>query len=162
MSEIITIPIDLLFFPYKPHLEVLSLYEKYWRKDGNYLWMGNHPLAQFAEDYVKQGKSILNNLDDHIFIKYEYDYYSKSPTVLNDTHKYNASKRIMNMVDSVMTHGYCSGKYDKTKHLIRVYRRNDSKYLPNKDVYVLKSRKHRASACCALGIKNVKVKVINE
>lgn len=149
----------MLFFPYKPHLEVL--YGKYWRKDGNYLSMRNHPLAQFAEDYVKYGRKVLENLDDHIFIRYEYEYYHNASTVLNDTHKHNASKRIMIMVDSVRDYGYCQNKYDKEKHLIRVHRRNDPRYISNKDVYVLKSRKHRASACCALGIENIKVKVVN-
>lgn len=161
MSEIVTIPIELLFFPYKPHLASLSLYDKYWRKDGNYLSMRNHPLAQFAEDYVKHGRGVLENLDDHIFVKYEYDYYRNSPTVINDTHKHNATKRIMDMVDSVKKYGYCEGKYNKEKHLIRVWRVIDSKYIPDKETYVLKSRKHRASACCALGIKKIKVKVVS-
>jgi hypothetical protein len=159
MSEIITIPIDLLFFPYKPDL--VDYYQKYWRKDGNYLWMGNHPLTLFAEDYIKYGKKVLENLDSHIFIKYEYDRYSEAPTVKNDTHKYNASRRIIDMVDSVKKYGYCQNKYDKSKHLIRVIRNVDKKYMINKEVYVLKSKKHRASACCVLGIRNIKVKVIN-
>lgn len=122
--------------------------------------MRNHPLAQFAEDYVKYGEKVLENLDDHIFIRYEYEYYYDAPTVKNDTHKYNATKRIIDMVDSVRRYGYCENKYNKEKHLIRVWKITDSKYISGKEVYVLKSRKHRASACCALGIKNVRVKVV--
>ena len=159
MSKIITIPIDLLFFPYKPDLQYY--YDKYWRKDGNYLWMGNHPLVQFSEDYIKHGKKVLDKLGDHIFIVYEYDRYSDAPTVKNDTHKYNASKRIIDMVDSVKKYGYCSGKYNNSKHLIRVIKTIDDRYIHGKEAYVLKSKKHRASACCALGIKNVKVRVVN-
>lgn len=159
MSKIITIPTKLLFFPYKPDLEYY--YEKYWRKDGNYLWMGNNPLVLFAEDYIKYGKKVLDDLDNHIFIKYEYDRYSEAPTVVNDTHKYKASKRLMDMVDSIKKHGYCQNKYDKSKHLIRVFKKVDERYISGKEVYVLKSKKHRASVCCALGIKKIKVKVIN-
>ena len=159
MSKIITIPIGLLFFPYKADLE--HYYKEYWRKDGNYLWMGNHPLALFAEEYINIGKKVLENLDNHIFIRYEYDRYSSAPTVKNDTHKYNAAKRIMDMVDSIKKYGYCQNKYDKSKHLIRVRRAIDEKYIEGKEVYVLKSKKHRASACCVLGLKNIKVKVVN-
>jgi len=154
--KIETIPIELLYYHYKSDMEYY--YDKYWGKDGNYLLMHNHPLAIFASDYVKYGKDILKDLNNHVFIKYEYDRYSTSLTVQNDTHKINASKRIMDMVDSVKKHGYCSGKYDKNKHLIRVSKVKD---FTGQYVYVLKSRKHRASACCALGIKNVKVKIIN-
>ncbi len=159
MSKIITIPTSLLFFPYKPDLE--HYYKEYWRKDGNYLWFGNHPLSQFAEDYIKYGKKVLDKLDEHTFIVYEYDRYSEAPTVKNDTHKFNASNRIIKMVDSIKKHGYCSGKYDKSKHLIRVIKTIDDRYISGKEVYILKSKKHRASVCCALGIKNVRVKVIN-
>jgi len=159
VSKIITISTSDLFFPYLEYLE--HFYQNYWRKDGNYLWFGNHPLAQFAEDYIKYGKKVLDDLDNHIFIKYEYDRYSESPTVINDTHKYKASQRIMTMVDSIRKYGYCQNKYDKSKYLIRVFRATDYRYIPGKEVYVLKSRKHRASACCSLGIKEIKVKVIN-
>ena len=158
MSEIITIPTKLLFFPYKPDLE--HYYREYWRKDGNYLWFGNHPLTLFAEDYIEQGNKVFKDLDNHIFIKYEYDRYSTAETVKNDTHKFKASKRITNMVDSIKKHGYCSGKYEKSKHLIRVIKTVDDRYIHGKEVYVLKSKKHRASACCALGIKNIRVKMI--
>ncbi len=159
MLKIETIPIELLYYHYKPDMEYY--YDKYWGKDGNFLFMRNHPLAIFASDYVKYGRKVLEDLGNHVFIKYEYDRYSSAPTVKNDTHKFNASKRIMDMVDSVKKHGYCSGKYDKCKHLIRVNKIVDSRYMPGKEVYVLKSRKHRASACCALEIKEIKVKVIN-
>ena len=159
MLKIETIPIELLYYHYKPDMEYY--YDKYWGKYGNYLLMHNHPLAIFAEDYVKYGEEILKDLDNHIFIKYEYDRYSSAPTVQNNTHKLNASKRIMDMVDSVKKYGYCSGKYDKSRHLIRVNKIKDPRYLSDKYVYVLKSRKHRASACCALGIENIKVKIIN-
>jgi len=154
-----TIPIELLYYHYKSDMEYY--YDMYWGEDGNYLLMHNHPLAIFASDYVKYGKEVLKDLDNHVFIKYEYDRYSSSPTVQNDTHKFNASKRIIDMVDSVEKNGYCCGKYDKNKHLIRVNKIKDPRYLFDTYVYVLKSRKHRASACCALGIGNIKVKVIN-
>jgi len=159
LSKIITIPTNILFFPYKEDL--IDLYQKYWRKKGNYLWMGNHPLALFVEDYLKYGKEVLKDLDNHIFVKYEYDRYSEAPTVKNDTHKHKATKRIMNMVDSIKKYGYCETKYDKSRHLIRVFNAKDDRYIPGKDVYVLKSRKHRASVCCAMGIKKIKVKVTN-
>lgn len=136
-------------------------YDKYWGKDGNYLLMHNHPLAIFASDYVKYGKDILKDLNNHVFIKYEYDRYSTSLTVQNNTHKINASKRIINMIDSIKKYGYCQNKYDKSKHLIRVIKTIDDRYIPRKEVCVLKSRKHRASACCALGIKEIRVKVVN-
>lgn len=147
-----------LFFPYKKELE--CYYGKYWRHDGNYLWMGNHPVTIFAEDYIKYGKEILENLDNHVFIKYEYDRYSKSPSVLNDTHKYKASQRIINMVDSVRKHGYCKGKFDKSKHLIRAYKANHYRYIKEEEVYVLKSKKHRASVCCALGKNKIRIKLV--
>ena len=158
MSKIITIPIKLLFFPYKEDL--VELYEKYWRKDGNYLWMGNHPLALFAEDYIRHGNNVLKDVEDHIFVKYEYDRYASAKTVKNDTHKHNATKRIIYMVDSVKKYGYCQNKYDKSKHLIRVRKVIDDRYIPGKEVYVLKSKKHRATSCCALGIKKIRVKVV--
>lgn len=158
IKTIITIPIDFLFCRYKP--ESQHYYDHYWRKDGNYLWIGNHPLAVFAEDYVKYGYDVLNNLDDHVFIRYEYDRYKNYPTVKNDTHKFNASKRIMVMVDSVRKHGYCSGKYNKKKHLIRSYKVSGLSYYPENS-YVLKSRKHRACACCALNIEEVKIKLVS-
>ena len=101
------------------------------------------------------------HLKDHVFIKYEYDRYSNALTVKNDTHKYNASKRIINMVNSIKKYGYCEGEYDKSKHLIRVTKSIDDRYTSGKEVYILKTRKHRASSCCALGIKNIKVKVVN-
>jgi len=158
MSKVETIPMDLFFYRYKPDMEYY--YDKYWGNDGNFLYIKNHPLAIFASDYVKQGKNILDDLDNHVFIKYEYDRYSDAPTVKNDTHKYNASKRIMNMVDSVRKYGYCENKYDKSKHLIRAFRETHERFIPNKEVYVLKTRKHRAAACIALGYKEIKVKVI--
>lgn len=158
MATIGTIPIDLFFYHHKPSMEYY--YEKYWGKDGNYLHIRNHPLSIFASDYVEHGKKVLDNLDDHVFIKYEYDRYSDALTVKNDIHKYNASNRIIKMVDSIRKYGYCEGKYDKPKHLIRVYRCIDDIYIPEKEVYVLKTRKHRASACCALGIDNIKVKIV--
>lgn len=159
MSSIITIPTSLLFFPYKPYLD--NYYKEYWRKDGNYLWMGNHPLAIFAEDYIRLGRNIFKNLDDHVFIRYEYDRYSDAPTVKDDTHKFVAAKRVMKMVDSIKKHGYCSGKYDKSRHLIRAYKiRDQNHYLRDSDVYVLKSRKHRACVCCSLSMTNIKIKVV--
>jgi len=159
MSAIKVISMDMLFYHYKSDMEYY--YDKYWGKDGNFLYIRNHPLAIFAADYVKHGKKVLEDIDDHVFIRYEYDRYSDALTVKNDTHKYNASKRIINMVDSIREYGYCESKYNKPKHLIRVIKTIDERCIPGKDVYVLKSRKHRASACCALGIKNIKVKVIN-
>jgi hypothetical protein len=158
MSVIKTIPMDLFFYHYKPDMEYY--YDKYWGKDDNFLYIKNHPLAIFASDYVQYGKEILNDLENHVFIKYEYDRYSSAPTVKNDTHKYKASKRIMDMVDSVREHGYCEGKYDKSRHLIRAYKSDDNVYMSGKEIYVLKTRKHRACACCALGIKEVKVKLV--
>ena len=159
MPSIITIPTDLLFFPYKSDLK--HYYQKYWRKGGNYLWMGNHPIAIFAEYYLKCGKNILDDLDSHIFIKYEYDRYSDAETVKDDRHKYNAANRVIKMVESIKKHGYCQGKYDKSKHLIRAYKTsNHDRYSPDKKSYVLKSRKHRAAVCCALGYKQVKIKVV--
>jgi len=157
MSKVLTIKQDLFFYHYKEDMEYY--YDKYWGKDGNIMCIRNHPLAIFASDYVRMGNSILKDLDDHVFIRYEYDRYSSSPTVKNDTHKHNASKRIMDMVDSVKKFGYCKNKYDKLRHLIRVTVEVNDKYIPGKKVYVLKSRKHRASACCALGINTIRVKV---
>jgi hypothetical protein len=158
MATMGTIPIDLFFYRYKPSMD--KYYKKYWGRDGNYLHIRNHPLAIFALDYVKNGKTVLDNLEDHVFIRYEYDRYSDALTVRNDTHKYNASNRIIKMVDSIRKYGYCEGKYDKSKHLIRVSKCTDDMYVPEKEVYVLKARKHRASACCALEINNIKVKIV--
>jgi hypothetical protein len=157
-NEIEVIPMDLFFYHYK--LDMEYYYEKYWGKDGNIMYIRNHPLAIFASDYVKYGKKVLEDLNNHIFIKYEYDRYSDSLTVKNDTHKHKASQRIMTMVDSIKKHGYCEGKYDKPKHLIRAYKSDDNIYMSGKEIYVLKTRKHRACACCALGFKEVKVKLI--
>ena len=158
MSKIEVIPMDLFFYHYKPDMEYY--YDKYWGKDGNFLHLKNHPLAIFASDYVKYGRELLDDLDNHIFIKYEYDRYSDAPTVKNDTHKYNASKRIMDVVDSIKKYGYCQNKFDKSKHLIRVTKSDDERYMAGKNIYVLVARKHRASACCALGLNDIKVKVV--
>ena len=159
MAKRYFIPLDLFFYHYKPSMEYY--YKKYWGKDGNYLYIRNHPLARFAIDYVKYGKDVLNDLDNHVFIKYEYDRYSEAYTVQNDTHKYNASKRIIDLIDSIRKYGYGKGKYDKPKHFIRVTKEINEQYIPGKEVYVLKTRKHRAAACCALGITNIKVKIVN-
>jgi len=105
------------------------------------------------------GKEIYNILDDHVFIRYENDRYSDSESVWHGTHKFNASKRIMNMVNSIREYGYCGGKFDNSRHMIRVSKGFESPYGNDPDGYTLKTRKHRAAACIALGLKNVRVKI---
>tara|TARA_Y100000310_G_scaffold328912_1_gene397828 strand:- start:577 stop:1053 length:477 start_codon:yes stop_codon:yes gene_type:complete len=151
------IPVSNLYFPYKPRLEYF--YKTYFRKKGNLLWIGNIPHAIFAEDYLKQGKRILKHLDSHIFIQYEYDRYKDEQTVIDDTHKYAAANRIIEIVDSINIHGYGKGKYKHSRHLITVTEGFSSPYGSDENGYTLKSRKHRASVVAALGLKKIKVQV---
>lgn len=151
------INLDKLYFPYKENL--VEYYDKYFIKDGHVLNFKNFPLTIFAVDYVRLGKKVLDDLDNHVFIRYEYDRYSDADTVKDDTHKYNATKRIMDLVDSIKKYGYCEGKFNHSRHMIRVSRRFSSPYFDDDNGYTLKTRKHRAAACIALGIKNIRVKV---
>ena len=153
------IDLNNLYFPYKEDL--VEYYDKYFAKDGNVLNFKNHPLTIFAKDYVRLGKRVLDNLDDHVFIKYEYDRYRDADTVKNNTHKHNATKRIMNLIDSIKKYGYCEGRFNHSRFMIRVNKVFKSPYGDNENGYTLKTRKHRAAACIALGIKNVKVRIVN-
>jgi hypothetical protein len=160
------INLDNLYYVYKESL--ISYYDKYFfHGNGHLLNFKNAPITLFAIDYVKIGKKVLNNLDSHIFIKYEYDRYSDAESVLNNTHKYKAAQRIIDIVDSIRKYGYCCGIYDTNKHLIRVkngffssYGNEPTAYGNDPNGFTLYTRKHRAAACIALGIKEVRVKVV--
>jgi len=154
--NIIKISLLKLYIRYKPYYETLK---KYYGKEEPILWFGNHPISIFARDYVEQGNKILDNLDNHVFILYEYERYKDSVFVKNDTHKYIASKRIINIVDSIKRHGYCGGKYKNPRYMINVTCGFSSPYGKDKEGYTLHARKHRAAACLALGVNNVNVKV---
>ena len=154
--NIVEISLSNLYIRYKPYYEYLK---QYYGNEKHILWFGNHPLSMFARDYVKQGKKVLDNLDNHPFILYEYERYKDAPSVKNDTHKFAASKRIMDVVDSIKKHGYCQGKYDYPKYMINVTKGLNCPYGKDAYGYTLKSRKHRAAACIALGIHCIKVKV---
>ncbi len=155
--SVILLNLDYLFFPYKE--ELIPYYRKYFnRKNENILFFRNHPIVKFAQDYVSMGKSILKHLDDHVFIRYEYDRYSDTLSVRNDTHKYKASERIIKIVDSIKEYGYCRGKYGHTRYMVRVTKGFSSPLYSDSEGYTLKSRKHRAAACIALGYRQILVK----
>ena len=159
------INLDYLYYGYKESL--IPYYDKYFfHGSGHILNFKNAPITLFAIDYVKMGKKILDNLDSHVFIKYEYDRYSDAESVKNDTHKYKAAQRIIDIVDSIRKYGYCEGKYDHYRYMIRVkegfvssYENEPSSYGNDPDGFTLHTRKHRAAACIALGIKEVRVKI---
>lgn len=148
---------DKLYHGYKESLR--PYYEKYFRQEPHPLLWCNTPISIFVEDYIKMGKEILDHLDDHLFIRYEYERYSDSETVKDDSHKFNAARRIINMVDSVREHGYAKGKFNNKKHLIRVEKGFKSPYGSDLDGFKLLSRKHRAAAVVGMGIKEFKVRV---
>ena len=157
-TRIIKITIDNLYHGYKE--ELCLFYKKYFRHDGNPLLWKNVPISLFALDYVKLGHSLLENFDEHPFIAYEYDRYKDAESVKDDSHKFNAARRIMKMVDSVEKYGYAKGKYDKPKHLIKVKRGFESPFGSDPDGYVLLARKHRAAAAYALGLKKIRVRLL--
>ena len=153
------INLDYLYCGYKESL--IPYYDKYFfHGSGNILNFKNAPITLFAIDYVKIGKKVLDNLDSHVFIKYEYERYADAESVKNDTHKYKAAQRVIDIVDSIRKYGYCCGKYDHSKHMIRVKTGFVSPYGDDPNGFTLYTRKHRAAACIALGIKEVRVKVV--
>jgi hypothetical protein len=155
------IPTKKLYHIYKPHLK--AIYEKYHRHDGNPMLWKNTPLTIFSSEYLRLGKNILKVLDEQPFIRCEYERYFNNENVKNDTHKYIAAQRVMDIVDSIQEHGYLLGKYKKRKgsfkYKIRVRKGFVSPYGSDPNGYSLVSRKHRAAACVALGMKKVKVLV---
>ena len=160
------INLDYLYYGYKESL--IPYYDKYFfHGNGHILNFKNAPITLFAIDYVKMGKKVLDNLDSHVFIKYEYDRYSDAESVKNDTHKYKAAQRIIDIVDSIRKYGYCEGRYDHSRYMIRVkegfvssYENEPTAYGNDPNGFTLHTRKHRAAACIALGIKEVKVKIV--
>tara|TARA_Y100000310_G_C20527434_1_gene736769 strand:+ start:516 stop:1016 length:501 start_codon:yes stop_codon:yes gene_type:complete len=146
-----------LYAKYKPDLE--PYYDKYFRHEGNCLLWKNIPITLFAEDYVKMGQRVLEHLNQHPFIQYEYERYSDSPSVKNDTHKHAAANRVIKMIESVKRHGYAEGKFKDKKHVIRVYKGFESPWGNDSDGYTLISRKHRAAACVGLSLSKFKVRV---
>jgi hypothetical protein len=152
------IPVDKLYHGYKPGLR--EFMDKYFRHEGNPLLWINTPICMFACEYVNKGRSILDTLDTTSFIRYEYERYFDAETVKNDTHKLNAAKRVMKIVDSIRKHGYAKGKYKHKKHLINVARGFVSPWGDDPGGYSLIGRKHRAAACVALGMTHIKVKVL--
>ncbi len=157
MPDIITIPLAKLYHGYKEKL--VPIYDKYFRHNGNPLLWENTPIAIFAVDYAAEGKKILEKLDEHVFIRYEYDRYADADTVKNDTHKFNAAKRVMSIVDSIRKHGYAKGKFKASNNIVRVMKGFKSPYGEDKDGYTLLSRKHRAAGCVGAGLKEMKVRV---
>jgi len=156
-AKIIKIRINKLYHVYKPSLE--SCYKKFFGNNGHPLLWRNVPITVFACDYAIKGKNLLKCLDNHTFILYEYDRYDDSESVINDTHKLIAAKRVIKMVDSVKKHGYAEGKYNDKRHLIRVRKGFESPFGNDRDGFTLLARKHRAAACFALGMDEIKVKV---
>jgi len=157
MGYIKQIRTSKLYNIYKPPLK--EIYEKYHRHDGNPLLWKNMPITIFASEYLRLGKNILKVLDEQPFIRYEYERYSGWENVENDTHKYIAAQRVMDIVDSIKKHGYLRGKYKKVRFRIRVKRGFVSPYGSDPKGYTLVTRKHRAAACVALGMEKVKVVV---
>ncbi len=155
--KVIKIPIEKLYHPYKESLQ--PFYDKFFVQDENPLLWKNVPISVFACDYLRLGDEVTDMLDDHPFIRYEYERYHDSETVLNDTHKFIAAQRVIKMVKSVKKHGYAEGKYNSPRHLIRVSRGFSSPYGKDKEGFTLLARKHRASACLALGINSIRVKL---
>ena len=151
------IPTDKLYHRYKKSLD--SYYEKYFRHEGNPLLWINTPICRFAIDFVTKGTSVLNYLDDHDFIKYEYDRYCDAESVKNDTHKLVAAQRVIDIIESIRKHGYARGQYNHPRYLINVTKGFESPYGDDPDGYTLWTRKHRAAACIALGMKKMKVKI---
>ena len=153
----IKIPVGHLYHGYKPSL--VLYYEKYFCHEGNPLLWINTPICKFAVDYVKKGKKVFHNLDDCDFIKYEYERYSDAPAVKNDTHKTKAAHRVIKIIESIRKHGYAEGKFKHQKYLINVIKGFKSPYGDDSHGYTLWTRKHRAAACVALGMKKITVKV---
>jgi len=158
MRMVKTVSWESLYFPYKEDLK--EYYEKYFATErNNPLWFYNSPICRFAEKYLKEGRRVLDNLDQDAFIKYEYDRYKEAETVKNDTHKTTAALRVIDLMDSILKHGYCKGSYDKDKHLIRVTKGFISPYGNDSNGYTLHTRKHRAACCVALKMDAIKVLV---
>ena len=88
-----------LYHIYKPSQK--EIYEKYHRHDGNPLLFKNMPITIFASEYLRLGKDILKVLDEQPFIRCEYERYFNNENVKNDTHKYIAAQRVMDIVDSI-------------------------------------------------------------
>jgi hypothetical protein len=156
-KEIVSIYPDQLYHGYKESLSVF--YRKYFGKEGNILLWRNVPLTMFAVDYVRRGRAVLDKLDEHPFIQYEYERYADSKEVQNDTHKFAAAERIIKMVDSIRKHGYAKGKYGKPRYMIRVAQGFCAPYGSDPNAFTLLSRKHRAAACVALGMDHFSVRV---
>ena len=66
----------------------------------------------------------------------------------------------MKIVDSIKKHGYAQGKFNKPRYLINVTRGFVSPNGDDATGYTLLSRKHRAAACVALGMKHIRVKIL--
>jgi len=154
-----TIDINRIYHGYKPELEIY--YEKYFKKDGHRLLWKNTPICQFAIDYVKMGDKVLDEqfLDENFFIRYEYDRYASAESVRNDKHKYKAANRLIKLIESIRKHGYAQAKFSGTRHLIRVEKGFVSPYGSDPEGYKLLARKHKMSACVALGLQEIKVQV---
>tara|TARA_Y100000310_G_scaffold344647_1_gene458524 strand:- start:2398 stop:2904 length:507 start_codon:yes stop_codon:yes gene_type:complete len=150
------VPTNKLYHGYKEELH--NMYEKYFLHDGNPLLWKNTPICRFAMDYVKIGNKVLDEdfLNKSPFILFEYERYFDADSVKNDTHKYNAAKRLMKVVDSVKKHGYAEGKFDRSRHLIRVKKGFASPYGDDSDGFTLVARKHKTSAAVALGMKKMR------
>ena len=154
------ISIEKIYHVYKPHMKLY--YDKYFLQHGNALKWTNTPIYQFALDLVAKGKKeVLKDLDNHIFVRYEYDYYKNEQTVKDDTHKFTLVKRMYSLIKSIKKHGYGQGKFSDKRHFINVRKGYNSIYGRGTDGYTLWTRKHRLSVCAALGIKTIKVKVFN-
>jgi len=154
-----TIDINKIYHGYKPSLE--RFYKKYFKHDGNPLLWKNTPICQFAIDYVKMGDKVLDEqfLDKHFFIRYEYERYSSAESVRNDKHKYKAANRLIKLIESIRKHGYAQGKFNDKRHLIRVEKGFVSPYGSDPEGYKLLARKHKMSACFALGLQEIKAQV---
>jgi len=68
-KEIKNIDIELIYFAHKPWHDP---YIKYWRpNNGSLLRFVNCPWTLFVEDYIRLGDKILDDLNNHVFIKWE-------------------------------------------------------------------------------------------
>ena len=158
--EIKTIRLSRLYSGYKKDYE--EYYKKYFGKKGHVLLWRNTPIAMFALEYCQIGDKILDKLDQTSFIQYEYDKYSYDSTVKDDTHKWKAAKRVIDLIKSIKQHGYAKGRFSNPKFLVNVIQGAYSPYGDNSKGYTLLSRKHRAAACFGLGMKKIKVKAYKE
>lgn len=138
-----TISFDEIYFNSKPELR--ELVEKYHGTDGDRLLFKNNPIALAAKAYVDNGDEFWSYLKESPFFKMSCERYNCS----GDDYLQAIGNRIIDIIKSIKKHGYSQGKF-KDKAVGVVIKDNGG--------YEIISGKHRAAACFALGIKEIKCK----